>query len=157
VRATPYNDRSDIDKIQSQWNKIGGLLSRRDWSAAIVRAATGAEIAANIAVRKRFEGSTFSAEFVNGLLKRANGIKGKFSGLIVPAEDDLARKAVLTTLEGLADNINNKRNAIVHQGAFSEEPEAHEVIGWARQIINGLVLPHHPGFTLQEKPTKTSR
>lgn len=158
MRATPYNDRSDIDKIQSQWNKIGGLLSRRDWSAAIVRAATAAEIAANIAVRKNFEArGTFSADFVNGLLKRANGIKGKFSGLIVPAEDDPARRAVLVTLEGLADSINNWRNAIVHQGAFSDEPEAQEVIGWARQIINGLVLPHHPGFVLQEKPTKTTR
>ncbi|TIS58440.1 MAG: hypothetical protein E5W91_08155 [Mesorhizobium sp.] len=154
MRATPYNDRSDIDKIQSQWNKIGGLLSRRDWSAAIVRASTAAEIAANIAVRKKFAAeSHFSADFVSGLLKRANGIKGKFSGLIVPAENDDALKAALVALEGLADNINQRRNAIVHQGAFSEEPEAREVIGWARQIINGLVLPHHPDFILQDKPT----
>lgn len=158
MRATPYNDRSDIDKIQSQWNKIGGLLSRRDWSAAIVRAATAAEIAANIAVRKKFEAeSRFSADFVNGLLKRANGIKGKFSGLIVPAESDAARKVALVTLEGLADSINQRRNAIVHQGAFSEEPEAREVIDWARQIINGLVLPHHPDFVLQDKPPKATR
>lgn len=157
MREKPYNDRSDIEKVQSQWNKIGGLKSRRDWSASIVRAATAAEIAANIAVRKRFEGGNFSVEFVNGLLKRANGIKGKFSGLIVPAEDDPERRAVLVTLEALADRINNKRNAIVHQGAFSEEPEAMEVINWARQVINGLILPHHPEFVIRETPVKSSR
>jgi hypothetical protein len=158
MRATPYNDRSDIDKLQSQWNKIAGLRSRRDWSAAIVRAATAAEIAANIAVRKRFEAnSQFSPEFVNELLEWANGIKGKFSRLIVPSEKDKDRKKELKALEGIADKINGKRNAIVHRGAFAEEPDTVEVVGWARRIVEGLVLPHHPGFTLQEKPTKTSR
>ncbi|RWC46103.1 MAG: hypothetical protein EOS55_18305 [Mesorhizobium sp.] len=158
MRATPYNDRSDIDKLQSQWNKIAGHRSRRDWSAAIVRAATAAEIAANIAVRKRFEAeSQFSPEFVNGLLEWANGIKGKFSRLLVPSTKDKDRKKELKALEAIADRINGKRNAIVHQGAFAEEPDAIEVVGWAGQVIDGLVLPHHPGFVLQEKPTKTSR
>lgn len=158
MQATPYDDRSDLDKLQSQWNKIGGHRSRRDWSAAIVRAATAAEIAANIAVRKRFEAeSTFSSEFVNGLLEWANGIKGKFSRLIVPSEKDKDRKKALRALEAVADKINSKRNAIVHRGAFAEEPDTVEVVTWARQVVDGLVLPHHPGFTLQEKPTKTTR
>ncbi|RWM21762.1 MAG: hypothetical protein EOR73_10150 [Mesorhizobium sp.] len=158
MQATPYDDRSDLDKLQSQWNKIAGHRSRRDWSAAIVRAATAAEIAANIAVRKRFEvESTFSPEFVNGLLEWPNGIKGKFSRLIVPSEKDKDRKKALGALEAIADQINGKRNAIVHRGAFADEPDAVEVVAGARQVIHGLVQPHHPGFTLLEKPTGATR
>ncbi|QND35825.1 hypothetical protein HB772_29430 (plasmid) [Sinorhizobium meliloti] len=77
--------------------------------------------------------------------------------LIVPSEKDKDRKKELKALEGIADKINGKRNAIVHPGAFAEEPDTVEVVGWAREIVEGLVLPHHPGFTLQEKPTKMSR
>jgi hypothetical protein len=158
MRATPYDDRTDVDKLQTQWNKISGHRSRKDWSAAIVRAATAAEIAANIAVRKRFEvDSQFSPEFVNGMLEWANGIKGKFSRLIVPSEKDKDRKKELKALEAIADKINGKRNAIVHRGVFAEEPEMNEVVGWARQIIDGLIRPYHPGFVLKEKTAKTSR
>ena len=68
---TPYDDRDDLEKLRSQWKKIDGILERRkEWSAAIVRAATAAEIAANIAIRKRFESeSEFSSEFVDSLLR----------------------------------------------------------------------------------------
>lgn len=74
-----YNDRSDLDKLQSQWNKINGILAReREWSFAIIRAATAAEIAANIAVRQTFSlNSKFSGDFIDSLLIWANGIDGK--------------------------------------------------------------------------------
>jgi hypothetical protein len=45
-----YQERTDLQKIQSQWNKPGGLHSREEWSAAIVRTATAAEIAASFAI-----------------------------------------------------------------------------------------------------------
>ncbi len=47
MRNIPYKGRTDPQKIQSQWNKITGHLSRNDWSAAIVRGAIACEIAAN--------------------------------------------------------------------------------------------------------------
>ena len=40
-----YKDRTDLEKIQSQWNKLTGLHSREEFSGAVVRAATAAEIA----------------------------------------------------------------------------------------------------------------
>lgn len=155
MSTTPYNDRSDLQKIQSQWNKIGGLLGRgKDWSAAIVRAATAAEIAANIAVRQRFAGTGFSNDFVDSLLKWANGIDGKFTRLIIPAEADNARKTQLASLKKQAELINQKRNDIVHRGAFADEPDALQLIEEARQVVHGLVQHYHPAFTLHDKPTK---
>jgi hypothetical protein len=40
----PYAQRSDLEKIHSQWHKLSGLHTREEWSAAIVRAATAAEL-----------------------------------------------------------------------------------------------------------------
>jgi hypothetical protein len=51
---TPYDDRDDLEKLRSQWKKIDGILERRkEWSAAIVRAATAAEIAAKARANSR--------------------------------------------------------------------------------------------------------
>jgi hypothetical protein len=55
VFTEQFEQRNDQEKIQSQWNKLIGLHSREEWSAAIVRAATAAEIAANFAVRQEFK------------------------------------------------------------------------------------------------------
>lgn len=153
MRKTAYDDRTDLQKLQSQWNKIGGIFSReKEWSAAIVRAATAAEIAANVAIRKRFEAdSDFSEDFVDSLLIWANGIDGKFKRLIIPAENDKQRLKDLNALQKLAEKINKKRNAIVHRGAFSEEKEARDMVAVARQVIEGLVKPYEPAFELKSK------
>jgi len=39
-KRTPFSERPDIEKIQSNWTKFAGLLNREEWSGAIVRAAT---------------------------------------------------------------------------------------------------------------------
>ena len=71
---TPYQEHTDLKKIQKQWHKLTGLHSREEWSAAIVRAATAAELAANFAIRAEFTArSEFDADFVNSLLRWANG------------------------------------------------------------------------------------
>lgn len=75
----------------------------------------------------------------------------------MPSKKDKDRKKELKALEAIADKINSKRNAIVHRGAFAEEPDTVEVVSWARLVIDGLVLPYHPGFALQEKPTMATR
>ena len=46
----PYSERTDLEKIESNWTKTRGLLKREEWSLAIVRAATAVEIAANLVV-----------------------------------------------------------------------------------------------------------
>ena len=53
-KKKPYDERSDLEKILSQWKKLSGLVKRKEWSAAVVRAATAAEIATNFAIRKEF-------------------------------------------------------------------------------------------------------
>lgn len=80
--SKPYAERTDLEKMQSQWNKLSGLHSREEWSAAVMRAATAAEIAANFAVRREFASrSKFEPEFVNKILKMANGLGGKVDRL----------------------------------------------------------------------------
>ena len=146
----PYNDRDDLDKLQSQWNKINGILSRdKEWSAAIVRAATAAEIAANIAIRKQFGGrSEFPPKFIDNLLTWANGIDGKFRRLIIPLEDDPESRKILESLYKKAAKLNDKRNEIVHRGTFSKESEARTYVDLAREIIHGLVQPYGTNFQL---------
>lgn len=80
-----YEQRSDVDNIQSQWYKLTGLHSPEEWSAAVVRAATAAEIAANFAVRQEFKArSKFDGNFINSLLRWANGLDGKLNRLLFP-------------------------------------------------------------------------
>lgn len=78
----PYQELTDIEKLQKQWHKLSGLHSREEWSAAIVRAATTAELAANHAIRAEFLAhSQFDGAFVDSLLKWANGLSGKLRAL----------------------------------------------------------------------------
>ncbi|UYV16008.1 hypothetical protein [Porphyrobacter sp. ULC335] len=161
----PYDDREDLEKLRSQWKKIDGIIERqKEWSAAIVRAATAAEIAANIAIRKRFEiESEFSPEFIDSLLIWANGIEGKFNRLIIPAERDEAQRKALRSLKKRAERLNKKRNAIVHRGAFATEREMREFVDLAREIVGALVTPWEPTFKLggqkltKGKPTKSAK
>ncbi len=162
MRSIPYNDRTDLQKIQSQWNKIAGLLSRgNDWSAAIVRAATACEIAANFVIRKKFaEKSTFASAYVDSNLIWANGIKGKFQNLIVPMfkADDKKAGAAMKRLGDRALKINEERNAIVHSGAFSDEAEARAIVESARALIEELVGASEAGFKLVDgKPLKAAQ
>src|SRR6266852_5101873 len=95
-----YEQRTDLEKIQSQWHKLTGLHSREEWSAAIVRAATAAEIAANLAVRQEFKSrSKFKTEFVNSLLRWANGLDGKINRLLVPLSEGSKKSKIFTMLE----------------------------------------------------------
>ena len=119
----PYVERTDLEKLQSQWHKLSGLHSREEWSAAIVRAATAAEIAANFAVRAEFaEQSDLSPGFVNIQLRLANGLAGKIERLLIPlTEQNKKRYKIMKALQARAEKINKIRNAIAHQGEFCSE------------------------------------
>lgn len=147
----PYDDRSDLQKLQSQWTKIQGIFDRKkEWSAAIVRAATATEIAANIAVRERFKTeSQFSKQFVDSLLVWANGIDGKLKRLLIASERDGRRRRTLNGLKVSVERLNAKRNAIVHRGVFASGDEAAEYVRLARKIATSLVRPWEPKFKLK--------
>lgn len=146
----PYAERSDLEKIQSQWKKLSGLHIRDEPSAAIVRAATAAELAANFAIRKEFEAkSQFSAEFVDNLLFWANGITGKIDKLLIPVTKGEKHHKAVSKLKSLSVSINRKRNAVVHQGEFCNPAEAEDVIAQAKEFIETLVRIYVPQYMLQ--------
>lgn len=81
----PYDQRTDIERLHSQWTKLTCLHNRNEASAAIVRCAIAAEIAANFAIRTEFSRrSQFDTRIVDGFLTWANGLDGKMNRLILP-------------------------------------------------------------------------
>jgi len=149
----PDEPLTDLEKVQKQWHKLSGLHSREEWSAAIVRAATAAELVANHAIRAEFAArSQFDVEFVNSLLKWANGLSGKLRNLLMPlAATDTSKKKKIAKLQKLAEAVNAKRNAVAHQGEFCNEQEATLVIDDARAFISGLAQLYEPQFKLKER------
>lgn len=149
----PYEQLTDLEKVQKQWHKLSGLHSREEWSAAIVRAATAAELVANHAIRAEFAArSQFDVDFVNSLLKWANGLSGKLRNLLIPlAATDAGKKKAIAKLQKLAEAVNTKRNAVAHQGEFCNEQEAVQVIDDARAFISGLAQLYEPQFKLKER------
>jgi hypothetical protein len=146
-----YEDRTDVEKIHTQWHKITGLHNREEWSAAGVRAATAAEIAANLAIRAEYDKySDFSALYVNSLLRFANGLDGKVKRLLLPIFNK-TEQAKFAGIPTLAEAINTRRNKLVHQGDFMDEDDSAELIELARQFIEKLVVIYHPNFTLTDR------
>lgn len=158
----PYGQRTDLEKLRSQWVKLTGLHGREEWSAAVVRAATAAELAVNFAIRREFEkqGSQLSAASVDELLKKANGLHGKLNRLLLPLLKGQSSHQSVKTLSKLAmnrDGINNKRNAIIHSGEFCNEAPASKLIADCQTFIHGIVHLYDSDFTLSlEDPRGTS-
>jgi hypothetical protein len=153
---TPYKQRDDLNKIQSQWTKLKGHHSREDWSAAVVRAATACEIAVNLAVRREYAAKhgQLDVDAVNAELMRANGLKGKLQKILLPSVKKRPHNEAVRELKKLALTINDKRNLIVHSGEFCEEPEATALIEQCAQFVVGLVKIYEPEFKLREvKPS----
>ncbi len=81
----PYDERTDKEKIRSNWTKTCGLYLRGEHSMAVIRAATAVELAANLVVREELENNQkLPKEFVDSLMKWANGLVGKLNRLIIP-------------------------------------------------------------------------
>lgn len=152
----PYEERTDLEKVQSQWRKLSGLHTREEWSAAIVRAATAAEIAANFAIRAEFKAqSDLTPEFVDSQLRWANGLAGKIDRLLIPlSAKSPKRHKKVKALKVFAEAVNGKRNAIAHQGEFCSEVEAIKVISTAHALITDLVQIYEPTFALREYKRK---
>lgn len=148
----PYGERTDLEKIQSQWNKLTGLHTRNESSAAIVRAATAAELAANFAIRNEFASkSQFDSTFVDSLLVWANGIAGKIDHLLIPLTKGNKHHKTITKLKSISVQINKKRNSVAHQGEFCNPTEAEDVIQQSKEFIETLVRIYEPNFALKKK------
>jgi hypothetical protein len=149
----PYSKRTDLEKLQSQWTKLSGLHGRDEPSAAIVRCATAAEIAANYAIRTEWAQKTqFDATIIDQFLMWANGLHLKMARLFVPVYFATPRTSPLAkALIKSAAKINLARNAVVHQGVFSNSDEAEAVIAEAKMFINTIVGLSVAGFDIDDR------
>jgi hypothetical protein len=154
----PYQERTDLEKVQSQWHKLSGLQSRDEWSAAVVRCATAAEIAANYAIRIEFsKRSQLSADFVDSQLRWANGLPNKMERLLLNLTVGEPYLASLKELKKHAGQISALRNQIAHQGEFCNEAEARNTIELARHFIETLVRIYESSFTLKTRRNPQQR
>lgn len=154
AKRKQYNQRTDLEKINSQWTKLSGLHSREEWSAAVVRAVTVAEIAANFAIRKEFTASSqFDEQLVDSFLTWANGLDGKLNKLLLPMLKGQHKHTSIKELCKLAETINKKRNGIVHRGEFCGEEEATKLIKQSSELVLGLVrlYEHSFDFNVEER------
>ena len=132
---TPYEERSDGEKLRSNWTKATGLYAREDWSAAIVRAATVVELAANIYIRQFFGGYDVPGSFIDTMLSNANGIHGKFHRLVKPAAQVDGQWEELSKFRRKIQEINEHRNGVTHSGKFKSEEDATMVFTNALEVI----------------------
>lgn len=145
----PYAIRSDSDKIRSQWTKLSGLHDRNEPSAAIVRAATAAELAVNLAIRAEFSAqSELSPATIDAMMRKANGLWGKMAGLLLPLTIDRPNEKAIKDLCKASDAINKDRNDIVHSGQFSNCANALKAIERCRNFSVHLVQLYEPTFEL---------
>lgn len=147
-----YDFQADLDKIENNWRKVGTFMESQQWSGAIVRAATAAEIAANLAVRfELVDQRHLSPEFVDHLLRWANGIQGKFDRLLLPVSKAAQRRnSRLKALRERLVDVNKQRNEVVHMGSFKKKSDATKIVEEARQVILGLVAVYVTDFQLDD-------
>lgn len=158
LKHKPYEERTDIERIESNWKKVRDLLKEGEWSSAITRAGTAAEIAANLAVRHELqEKRGLDKNFVNHLLKWANGLQGKLDKLLRPLHDGSDRALLIKELKKKAEKINEERNAVVHSGEFRKKQVALKIVSEAKYFIERLVLQYHPGFALEDLVKRLTR
>ena len=86
--------------------------------------------------------------FINHLLIWANGLKGKFSKLLIPITKKEEYHNSIKELEPKIDKINKERNAIVHSGRFKSKTTAIRVIKKVRHLICTIVDIYYDGFKL---------
>jgi hypothetical protein len=145
----PYDKRSDLEKIRSQWIKLTGLHNRKEASAAIVRAATAAEIAANYAIRCEFaRQSQIKPLIVDDFLIWANGLDGKINRLVLPLCFGGTKTAEFKKLQVSASQISEVRNKIVHRGVFASPSNARKIISHAGIFVQILVRRYDASFKL---------
>ncbi|MBE3880063.1 hypothetical protein HJ161_23855, partial [Vibrio parahaemolyticus] len=147
-------DRTDLEKIQSNWKKVKWFISKKRMVKLSVRAATAAEIAANLVVREELENQKgIDTPFVNHLMIWANGIQGKYQKLIMASVKGKPQEESFKALSSKIGKVNKRRNQIVHGGHFDNSDTAHEVIMEAKELIQVLVGYYTPGFELDDIPT----
>lgn len=148
-KCKPYSERSDKEKIKSNWNKTRGLYKRKEWSGAILRAAIATEIAANLVIREELQvNRKLEKDFVDNLLIWANGIQGKLDRLILPILKGSNKYEIFKATGTKIKDINKERNLIAHSGQFNKKSTAKNIISLSKEVIDTLVQQYSCNFTL---------
>ena len=129
---------------------VCGLFDREEWSTVVLRAATTSEIATNLAIREELQVKrNLESEFVDSLLKWANGIQGKFDRLLLPATKGTAVHNKFKKIKNKVTEINKERNAVVHGGEFKRRITAEKVFLDAKEVIEVMVGTYHKNYRLK--------
>jgi hypothetical protein len=145
----PYDERTDKEKIQSNWTKTCGLYLRGEHSMAVIRAATTVELATNLVVREELENNhKLPKDFVNNLMKWANGLVGKLNRLIIPITKDTEKEKFFKEIQKQVVDINDQRNGVAHRGEFKIKKTSNRIILEAHEIIEKLVQQYDKDFTI---------
>jgi len=147
----PYAERTDAEKITSNWHKTLKLFQRREYSVCVIRAATCVELAANLMVRAELiQQRGLPVAYVDHLMVWANGLSGKLQHLLIPLLDGSPKHAAIKTVGKNLSQINRERNSVAHRGEFKDKKTARTVLLSARSIALKLVQFYEPHFTLPE-------
>jgi hypothetical protein len=145
-----YSERTELEKIKTNWNKVKGLYEREEWSTAILRASTAVELSANFVIRKELEEKqNIDEDFVSHLLLWANGIRGKFDKLLIPIFKNSDFKKELKKLNKKVQDINKERNTIAHSGQFKKKPTAQKIVKESKLVIETLIREYEQDFELK--------
>ncbi len=146
-----YSQRSDTEKLESNWKKTVGLFERKEYSMAVIRAATCAEIAANILIRAELiQTQKLEPDFVDSLLRWANGLNGKFSRIILPFFKGTSQYAKFKKHDHAIKKLNKFRNEIAHGGRFASMKHAKELVRATHGICVDLTSNCSPSPMLRE-------
>ncbi len=147
----PYSQKSDTEKLKSNWTKTISLYKRGEYSVSIIRAATTVEISANLIIRAELiENRRLSKEFVDHLLMWANGLQGKYEKLILPILKDTPKHTKFMTIKGYITEVNKHRNSVVHSGEFRSKKIADKVLKNSHKIIITFVTEYDINFYIKE-------
>lgn len=147
---TPYSQRTDIEKIRANWIKTLGLFERGEFSVAVVRAAVALELAVNFAVRQELVvARKIDDKFTDHLLGWANGVKGKFTQLLLPVNKGTDRFKPIEKLFKKTKLVNTQRNSVAHSGQFKTRKTALAVIESAHSVITELVCFYESSFSIK--------
>ncbi len=145
----PYDERTDKEKIQSNWTKTCGLYLRGEHSMAVIRAATAVELAINLVVREELENNQkLPKEFVDSLMTWANGLVGKLNHLIIPITKGTKRESFFNDIRKEVGDINNQRNGVAHRGEFKIKKTSIRILLEAHTVIQKVVRQYDNSFSI---------
>ncbi len=146
-----YSQRSDLEKVSSNWTKTLGLFARREYSLSIVRAAVSAELALNFVIRQELHARHgLPSGFVDKHLRLANGIRGKLDRLYLPILKSTRLEVTAKATANALKALNDERNLVAHRGEFREKETAQYFLELAEREITSLVSEYAKTFALEK-------